>query len=380
MDGKEAVSINNFNVQYPANIPLVEREWVVVGVVPANRITSVYGEGAAGKSLLLIELALCVQEGVPFLGKEVKQCNVLYIDFEEDALEFRRRIGGLAAGHGMRTLPTVGYIEADFLLTPRSGDGLFDLINELEIGLLIIDTMGYAFAADLDKGQDAIASMRVLQALLDTDTEVAVVVGDHEPKYSATEIGSAYKRNAVRSQFRLSLDDSGRRRFKRTKGNYTTTDETILFNYVFDPDGTIRIEDVEGGDELSTHPIIDYLRDHPFITVKDAEIKLKLKVAHRQIKRLVVEGLIVADGKDGRAVKYVLAPPKAEDAPSYTWILPYLTDDWQTGAQVCDQSTAPAKEVKQALTDAARAGVVERYPDIAVDTVRHTTVKWRLED
>ena len=63
-------------------------------------VTSLYGDGGQGKSLLAVHLASAVALGRPFLGLPTEARPVLYLDAELDADEFTRRAYGVARGMG----------------------------------------------------------------------------------------------------------------------------------------------------------------------------------------------------------------------------------------------------------------------------------------
>jgi hypothetical protein len=54
-------------------------EWLIDGLVPQDGLVVLYGEPAAGKSFLALDWALSIATGVPWLGREVKQGEVVYV-------------------------------------------------------------------------------------------------------------------------------------------------------------------------------------------------------------------------------------------------------------------------------------------------------------
>lgn len=73
--------------------------FVIPDICVEDGFSILFGEGSAGKTWLLILMAICVSRGLPFLGRPVEQRNVLYIDCETGkrtwALRLRRLLEGL---------------------------------------------------------------------------------------------------------------------------------------------------------------------------------------------------------------------------------------------------------------------------------------------
>lgn len=75
------------------------REWLIDEFLPSGVVGVVASRGGVGKSMLLLNLALCVATGNPFLGMETKKTGkVVYLSAEDDRDEMRRRLFNLASG------------------------------------------------------------------------------------------------------------------------------------------------------------------------------------------------------------------------------------------------------------------------------------------
>ena len=59
-----------------------EPEWIVKDFISEHGVTLFFGEPKSSKTILATYLALCVANGIDFLGQSVKQGRVLYIDEE----------------------------------------------------------------------------------------------------------------------------------------------------------------------------------------------------------------------------------------------------------------------------------------------------------
>ncbi len=78
------------------------REWILPGFIPAGRVTLLYGLGGVGKTILALQLAICLACNLPFLGRKLARNirPVLYIS-EDDVDEVHRRLDAIARGLGL---------------------------------------------------------------------------------------------------------------------------------------------------------------------------------------------------------------------------------------------------------------------------------------
>src|SRR5262245_49472511 len=60
------------------------REWEILDVMPAARVTRLSGDGAGGKSLLAEQLGIAVASGTDWIGKLPRKGKCLYLSCEDD--------------------------------------------------------------------------------------------------------------------------------------------------------------------------------------------------------------------------------------------------------------------------------------------------------
>ena len=60
-------------------IELQPPEWLIEGVLEAKTLCGIIGASYSGKSLVAIDMALCIASGISFHGCNVKTGSVLYI-------------------------------------------------------------------------------------------------------------------------------------------------------------------------------------------------------------------------------------------------------------------------------------------------------------
>lgn len=195
----------------PAPVDLSEVEprpiqWLVKQLIPAKHATNLYGDSGTCKGLLALYLALCVIEGVPFLGYPVhKRGKVLYVDLELDFDTLGSRWHAIAQGAGY-TKPPKGLLYQRFHRLFGNEAILTALIEQYQPALVILDSFGKAVGDPLDPRR-AIA----LYDFFDTLPVPALVI-DHiaktssdTPAESTRKYGAVYKRHYARSAIQVDL-------------------------------------------------------------------------------------------------------------------------------------------------------------------------------
>jgi hypothetical protein len=188
------------------------RPWLVADFIPEGLPALLYGNGGSAKSYLAMLAGLAVAAGVPWLGKPTVQRPTLYADFELDEVEQHRRARRLAIGLGLPDVPEAfEYVQlAD--LSPQDAEAvLFDWVAANPNGLVILDSIGAAATADLEKAQAVVQVFRNLRSL----NPGGLLLIDHQSKLQAgqdyrdkTPFGSVYKYNLSRVVWQSELVES----------------------------------------------------------------------------------------------------------------------------------------------------------------------------
>ena len=95
-------------------------KYVVEGLFPCPSLNIVYGAPGSLKSMLILDMAMCVSSGLPWLGSRpgdkhpveaiaTTQVPVLYIDFDNGPRKMHERIGALARGHNIKRELPISY-------------------------------------------------------------------------------------------------------------------------------------------------------------------------------------------------------------------------------------------------------------------------------
>ncbi len=139
--------------------PAPPRSWIVPDWVPRKVVTSLYGDGGVGKSLLAQQLLTCTALCLPWLGLDTQGGRALGVFCEDDVDELQRRQQAINAELGV-----VPSRLADLRLLSRLGDDniLMDFTNT-DVGLLT------GFFADLDA---TMAEFKPVLLVLDTAADL----------------------------------------------------------------------------------------------------------------------------------------------------------------------------------------------------------------
>jgi RecA-family ATPase len=260
--------------------PIPPREWLVSERIPMRNVTLLSGEGAIGKSLLLMQLSGAVVLGKDWIGTLPEQGPVLYVSCEEDDDEVRRRMEGIAQHigatrqemieHGLRFLSFAG---RDAVLAQPDRNGimrptpLFERLRhdalQLRPKLICIDTVADTFAGKKnDRAQTR--QLITLQRGLAIDAGASVVVAAHPSLTGITTdsglSGNTGWHNSVRARMYFKPapgDDTALRVLEVKKNNYGPVNETILLRW---RDGVYVVEPGQGTlDRIAAEAEIDHL-------------------------------------------------------------------------------------------------------------------------
>jgi len=236
-----------------------ERQWVVQDWVGRNHVTSLYGRGGIGKSLLAQQLATCVVTGQPFLGIPVTKGRVLGLFCEDDRDELRRRAAGLNRALGTRLADIDGFeaharIGMDNILVapdPKTGIGrptavLAQLRAQLKRAqdegnpyiLVILDNAGQVFSVSENDRNQVTQALNQIAGLADKYHCGVLLLGHPAKSTESQYSGSTAWEACVRSRLfigrpkdpktGLEIGSKDDRVLSQAKANYATTDDIPL--------------------------------------------------------------------------------------------------------------------------------------------------------
>jgi RecA-family ATPase len=145
--------------------PVVEREWIVPDLMPRGEPTLLFGAGATGKSLLLLQLCISMAAGHQWLECDVPPGRAMMFTCEDSTDEINRRARAVLdamdldwddLGDRLAIVP-MRDSEADAVLATEQGgvlkttpsyDALKHLVTKFDADFVVIDTLADAFAGD----------------------------------------------------------------------------------------------------------------------------------------------------------------------------------------------------------------------------------------
>jgi RecA-family ATPase len=256
-----------------------ERQWLVPEWIPANTVSSIYGDGGVGKTLIAQQLIYAASIGGKWLGLQVPKCKALGVFCEDDVDELHRRHDSIKQSMGI----VIGNPFEDAFLWPRVGfDNLlvtFDrdskpamtqlferimrAVIDNRIGLLILDTAADLFGGnEIVRGQVNFFIKAVCGAYIRRAKELGfgltVVILAHPSqagRNSGTgESGSTGWSNAVRSRLYLTKPEVGlpeQRVLTRKKSNYSAAGDDVKLELMWFKGAIVRQTDAEKVDDAT---------------------------------------------------------------------------------------------------------------------------------
>lgn len=262
-----------------------ERVWLVLEWIPAGSVSSIYGDGGVGKTLIAQQLLYAASVGGHWLGLPVPKCRALGVFCEDDKDELHRRHDSIKQSMGI----AIGNPFSDAFLWPRVGfdnllvtfdreskptmtplfERIMKAVLENRIGLLVLDT-----AADLFGGNEVVRNQvnyfikAVCGAYIRRAKEMGfvltVVILAHPSqagRNSGTgESGSTGWSNAVRSRLYLTKPEDGlpeQRVLTRKKSNYSAAGDDVKLELIWSRGAIVRQD--EAGEESAIQSAVNQI-------------------------------------------------------------------------------------------------------------------------
>lgn len=238
--------------------PVKERAWLVDDLIPTRTVTSFYGDGATGKSLLALQLAVAVaaDKETRWLNRMPAKGGVLYLGAEDDRDEMHRRFADILRANfltyqDVSRLNIASLADRDALLAITDNktntlvptnlwERVVAKVDAERPALVVLDTLADLFAGnENDRGlaRQFISQLRALAIRYET----AVVLLAHPSLTgmagSGTSGNTAWN-NSVRSRLyleRIITDgyepDHTARKLTVKKSNYGATGEEVQMTW-----------------------------------------------------------------------------------------------------------------------------------------------------
>lgn len=179
-----------------AFLPRPPREYIVEGLFPKSSLNIVFGAEGSMKSLLLMDMGICISEGFPWLQYvdgngyqfETKKTGVLYIDLDNGSLTDDERINAFALSHGLSPDNKSNFkymsMPEDFDIAEKETlNRVWMLCQALQIGVLIMDNLGLINSKD-ENSHEMAGVMSKLRSL--ADKGLCVIIIHHQRKGNAS--------------------------------------------------------------------------------------------------------------------------------------------------------------------------------------------------
>jgi hypothetical protein len=187
-------------------------EYLIPGLVPFDETTVLYGDGESAKSLVALRLALSVVSGqlLPWLDRPTRMCSVLYLDWETNPRTVAGRLRRIALGMEMST-PQIHYRQC-FRILQDELPHVREEISKRNIGLVIVDSIGFAASGALVEDDTARSAMNALRQMSPATRLVVAHVSAEAARQTtgaARPFGSAFFWNGMRSGLELRRAEEG---------------------------------------------------------------------------------------------------------------------------------------------------------------------------
>jgi len=266
-------------------------EWVAKEMIPRGSVTSLYGVGSIGKSMLAMQLAECIATGQPFMGIDVMTGTVLTLMHEDDEDEQTRRIHRLG-GSAERVLSVAddgdeaGPCMMRFDLRGRpqwteAGERFEATVAEHRPLLSILDPIALIYGGNENDRTQVSAFAHRLKWICAKYRTTILLIG-HPAKAEGSEFsGSTAWDTAVRSRLILKKKENTEREYllQRPKSNYAPRDS----------EGLHLIQKIDGTFDLADSTSIERRRRHEIkerMDQADALVLRFIESQHAQGKQL----------------------------------------------------------------------------------------------
>ncbi|MCX7284594.1 MAG: AAA family ATPase [Novosphingobium sp.] len=234
------------------NREIPDREFLIDGWLPVGAVTTLFGDGGLGKSLISMQMATAVSAGRPLWGCETTRSPVLSIYCEDDENELARRQQAIN-----RSFEINQSDQSDNFLESRFGEdsslgyykqgqwqktdflvAIEEKAKEIGARLVIIDNISMTYTGDANDAGQVTRFVSSLNALALSINGAVLLIGHIAKAEGSKFSGSNSWSNASRNRIFLGRpDDQARNPDKRVlsieKSNYGKSGESLDLYYNF---------------------------------------------------------------------------------------------------------------------------------------------------
>jgi RecA-family ATPase len=170
-----AIRINRF-VEEPD-----EFEWIIEGLLPNVGWTLFYGTRGIGKTTFAMQMCTALQNGEDFLGRKVKQRNIMYVQADSQAIEWKQMLKRIAPGNSGFTVVDV---PQRCLGNPEYCARIQRYIEELQPGFLVFDSL-YTLTAWPINTEAVLMPINIINAMAGTTPWLMIHHPPHDTNRAA---------------------------------------------------------------------------------------------------------------------------------------------------------------------------------------------------
>jgi len=302
---------------------------VVQGFIPGQIAALLSGPGGDGKSYAMLDLAVAVARGNPWLTLDVAQTPVLIIDLENRRNRIERRLEETLRGHGLLEDPPPVHFAFEVGLHLDCDEAVLEyaqMAQDVGAGLIILDSLvDFLGETDENSNPEMGAVARRLRKLVDF-AGVSVLAIHHTPKSGDGPRGATALRNGVDVNIMISRDGNVLR--MQQDKNRVGPEQTVvcrmnwgagLFN--LSPIGVTVGRRREAGDP-DEGAILDYLEDGEWYSSNEVvravmqESGHARSTVHGKLKGMVDDGMLETQDQDsGTSYQVRKHPEEDQDMP-----------------------------------------------------------------
>lgn len=236
IERKKALKVASFAELAALDVP--PREWTIDQQIPHKAVSSLYGVGGEGKTLIALQMAEAISKGERFMGSEVTRGPVLLMLNEDDTEEVGRRVQRLKADS-----PDAHVIDFQSVTDPclmrftkegaewtHTGTLLELTIAELQPRLVVLDPIGFVFGGNENDRAEVGAFIRALARIAAQHNTAFLMIGHPAKEQASQYSGSTAWTNGIRSRLELKKVEGTEDEYRlfRHKSNYGPKDEDGL--------------------------------------------------------------------------------------------------------------------------------------------------------
>jgi hypothetical protein len=216
-------SIVNVNGEYKSNEPwklwgfqelmkpIPPRPHLIQDLIVDNSLVLFYGEPGTGKTYVALHMAMCIANGLPWLGKKTMKKKVLFIDEDNGQYRVKSRIQEIANGMGKteKDLVPIEALIINGIKLDREADmkRIMDVVTNNGFELIVIDVFRNFFEGK-ENDSDVLSKIMLNLRTIVEKTGISLIILHHTTKNGETYRGSSAIGGAVDLEIWLKKEKS----------------------------------------------------------------------------------------------------------------------------------------------------------------------------